>query len=245
MINVNDNNGYELTNITAQLADESASGLLADCSGVFDLEVESSDLAQTIDLYREANFVVDAPYWMNVTKSYRLNDAIYNRYNDVKKSVQLAQSRSVNTTPYFGPAYYVGNPVITAVNIDEVNDIISVVVDTHGSTLATTFGGPACTLVLVAKDGLAGYATGELVGPMGTGVHTSNTIFSSVAEAGINDSDFIIATFRFVLVAADITNNASCIAIVDATNGHSATVLKNFPIVTSAGLHDSHNTTTN
>ena len=245
LINVNDNNGYELTNITAQLADESASGLLADCSGVFDLEVESSDLAQTIDLYREANFVVDAPYWMNVTKSYRLNDAIYNRYNDVKKSVQLAQSRSVNTTPYFGPAYYVGNPVITAVNIDEVNDIISVVVDTHGSTLATTFGGPACTLVLVAKDGLAGYATGELVGPMGTSVHHENTIFSSVAKAGINDSDFIIATFRFVLVAADITNNASCIAIVDATNGHSATVLKNFPIVTSAGLHDSHNTTTN
>ena len=248
LINVNDNNGYELTNITAQLADDSESGLLADCSGVFDLEVAAPNhltLAQTIDLFREANFDPDSPYWLDVTKSYRLNDVVYNRYNDVKKSVQLAQSSSVNTVPYFGPAYYVGNPVITDVNINEVDDTISVVVDTHGSTLATTFGGPACTLVLVAKDGLAGYATGDLVGPMGTGVHTSNTIFSSVAKANINDSDFAIVTFRFVLPAVDITNNASCIAIVDATNGHSATVLKNFPIVTSDGLHDSHNKTTN
>jgi len=239
LTNVNANNGYDLTNITAQLADNSESGLLADCSGVFDLEVESSDLAQTINLYREANFVVDAPYWMNVTKSYRLNDVVYNRYNDVKKSVQLAQSSSVNTTPYFGPAYYMGNPVITAVNINEADDTVSVVVDTHGATLATNIlGGSACTLVLVAKDHIEKYASGEAVGPMGTGVHTLNTIFSTEAKADINDSDFAIVTFKFVLSDVEITNNATCIAIIDATNGHSAKVLKNFPNVTSSGLVD-------
>jgi len=239
------NNGYELTSITGQLADDSESGLLADCSGVFDIEVAAPNhltLAQMIELSREANFDPDAPYWLNVTKSYRLNDVVYNRYNSAKKigGVQLTQSSSVNTEPYFGPAYFMGNPVITAVNIDEVNDTITVVVDTHGSSLATNIsGGSACTLVLVAKAGLAGYATGELVGPMGTSVHTSNTIFSSEAKAEISDSDFAIVTFKFDLSAVDITSGATCMAIVDVTNGHSATVLKNFPIV--GGLDISHN----
>jgi hypothetical protein len=74
---------------------------------------------------------------------------------------------------------------------------------------------------------------------MGTSVHTSNTIFSSEAKAEISDSDFAIVTFKFDLSAVDITSGATCMAIVDVTNGHSATVLKNFPIV--GGLDISHN----
>lgn len=226
LTDANANNGYDITTLTAQISDSaSASGLLADCSGTFDLDIDEPNQAatnQALDLTRDADFTIDAPYYMDVTKSYRLNDTVYTRYHDAEKSVPLAQSGSIHLSPYAGPVYYMGNPEITDIVITAPRSV-KIIAETHGTTLTTS---DAFTLVLVAKDGLAGYATGVLRGPMGTAVHMNGSSFNATSPT--NENSVVDYTFT---TNVDITTGASCIGIVDVTNGHSAVSLFNFPNV--------------
>ena len=240
LTDANANYGYDITTLTAQISSSSsAAGLLADCSGTFDLDVEQPNQASTnqpLDLTRAADFTVDDAYWMDVTKSYRLNDTVYMRYDDATKSVQLAQSGDIHMSPYAGPVYYMGNPEIVDISITS-NRYITISAETHGTTLTED---DAFTLVLVAKDGLAGYATGVLRGPMGTTVRTNAQSVTRTTHTNENDE----VSFIFDLNGVGINANASCIGIVDVTNGHSAVSLFNFPNVTAGSLTANYNSPT-
>jgi hypothetical protein len=236
-----DMNGYDITNLTAKISGE---GLLADISGAFDdvedttqpLHVNSTD--QTISI--DASYVVDASYNMTLTKYFTLNEVIYGRYNDASYSIAPIQSSEVESD-YQNTVYYMGNPTITDVTIDAANDKITVSADTHGTTLTTQ---DAFTLVLIAKDGLAGYANGDLSGNMGTSVYTNENLidvtgYDSATLASTGNQE---VSYTFDLSANDITSNATSVAIVDVTNGHSAVSLSNFPDVSG---NDAYNSSTN
>ena len=217
------NNGYAITTLTAQISSAGAGtgGLLADCSGTFDLDV--SLINQPLDLTRAAAFEVDYAYYMDVTKSYSLNSTVYNRYLDASNGGPLAQTGSIHMSPYAGPVYYMGNPEITAIDIT-VPGTVKITAETHGTTLTSD---KAFTLVMVAKDGLDGYANGSNLGPMGTEVLTNGTSSFNTTST-VNENAVVDYTFT---TAATITTAASCIGIVDVTNGHSAVSLLNFPNV--------------
>ena len=124
-------------------------------------------------------------------------------------------------SPYAGPAHYMGNPEITAIDVTEPRTV-KITAQTHGTTLTVE---DAFTLVLVAKDGLAGYATGVLTGNMGTAVLTNGTATVTTIST-VNENSVVEYTFT---TATNVTTGASCIGIVDVTNGHSAVSLLNFP----------------
>jgi hypothetical protein len=124
-------------------------------------------------------------------------------------------------SPYAGPVYYMGNPEIIAISAD--TRYITITAETHGTDLTTS---DAFTLVMVAKDGLAGYATGTKTGNMGTQVLTNGTATVNTIS---NVDDNKTVSFTFDLVGVGIDANASCIGIVDVDNGHSAVSLSNFP----------------
>ena len=235
LTDANANNGYDITTLTAQISSSaSAAGLLADCSGTFDIDVNETNQAaqnQDLDMVRDADFTIDAPYYLDVTKSYSLNSTVYNRYHDAEKSVELAQTGSIHMSPYAGPVYYMGNPEITDIIITAPRSV-KITAETHGTTLTTS---DAFTLVLVAKDGLAGYATGVLRGPMGTQVHTNGSS-SFNTTSPVNQNAVVDYTFT---TTVDITAGASCIGILDVTNGHSAVSLFNFPNVPLAANYNS------
>jgi hypothetical protein len=244
-----DMNGYDITNLTAEISGRSSNpvdteGILSDISGAFDKVVDTtqhlhvrSGVNQTISI--DASYVVDASYNMKLIKSFTLDDVIYGRYNDASYSIAPVQSKTV-TSDNQNTVYYMGNPTITGVTIDALAETITVSADTHGTTLATQ---DAFTLVLIAKDGLAGYANGDLSGNMGTSVYTNG-----FADASGYDSATLASTgnqevsYTFDLSANDITSNATSVAIVDVTNGHSAVSLSNFPDVSG---NDEYNSSTN
>ena len=240
LLNANDNYGYDIDNLTAQLADDSTSGLLSDVSGVFDIDQNETNQAQqnqTINLTRSAEFVVDDSYYLNVSKSYRLDNTVYTRYLTAARYDPVNETGVIETSPYAGPVYYMGNPVITGIDITEQN--ITITAETHGTELTPS---DAFTLVLVAKDGLAGYATGVLTGNMGTTVTTNGTDLSTsdfTTTANANENQTVTYTFDFT--ASAINDEATCIGIVDVTNAHSAVSLKNFPDTTSGGLAENFN----
>jgi hypothetical protein len=243
LTDANANYGYDITTLTAQVFDVSASGLLADCSGTFDLDIAETNQASTNQLKNLVNtgtddLYVDRPYKIDVTKSYSLNSTVYNRYLDAKKSVDLAQTGSIKMDPMSNTVYYMGNPEITAIDIT-VPRTVKITAQTHGTTLTDD---DAFTLVLVAKDGLAGYATGANLGPMGTQVRMGSSSLSDPSFnriTNINENNKVEYTFT---TTVDITSAASCIGIVDVTNGHSAISLSNFP---TSALDANYNSVTN
>ena len=227
-------NGYDIVNLTAVITGAG----LSDISGAFD-DVDDADAPnrvmnsgiQTIDI--AGGYIVDSSYNMNLIKGYRLPDNIFERYDNAKKNSQLIKEYMDTTgvhTATTNTVFYMGNPTITDIIID--GQAIRVTADTHGTTLTPT---DAFTLVLVAKDGLAGYATGALDGHMGTAVSVSdNNVYvgnynaNNIAATG---NQTISYTFSTPTDDADrlITNQASSIVIMDVTNGHSAVSLSNFP----------------
>jgi hypothetical protein len=243
LTNANSNYGYDIENLTAQLAESANSGLLSDVSGAFDLDINETNQAQAgevLDLTRSADFTVDDPYWLNVTKSYSLNDSAYNRYVAAKKSTSFSKTGQLELASFAGPVYYMGNPEITEINISGQN--ITITASTHGTDLTLT---DAFTLVLVAKDGLVGYATGVLTGNMGTTVVTNGSDLTTnfITITNVNENQQV--SYTFDLTTQGIDNNATCIGILDVTNAHSAVSLKNFPITTSTGgLDNTFNSST-
>lgn len=235
-------NGYDITNLTAEITGPSSSGgVLADISGAFDnvediaqpLHVNPS-VDQTISI--DASYVVDASYNMTLTKSFTLDADIYDRYNTAQYSIAPIQSQTV-TSGNQNTVYYMGNPTITGVTIDASADTITVSADTHGTTLTSE---DAFTLILIAKDGLADYANGDLSGNMGTRVDTngSNTV-TGYDSATLASTGNQLVSYTFDLSSTDITVAATSVAIVDVTNGHSAVSLSNFPDVPLANNYNS------
>jgi hypothetical protein len=231
-------NGYDIVNLTAVITGTG----LSDISGAFD-DVDDADApnrvktnggTQTIDI--AGGYIVDQSYAMNLIKGYRLPNDIFTRYFDANKTFPainqeyITYSTGVHTATT-NTVYYMGNPTITDVDIS--GQAIIVTADTHGTTLTNL---DAFTLVLVAKDGLAGYATGALKGHMGTAVTLSDTDIQGV-DGYTSDANAIAATgnqaisYTFTNTANNlaITNQASSIVIMDVTNGHSAVSLSNFP----------------
>lgn len=239
-------NGYDITNLTAEITGPSSSGgVLADISGAFDnvedtaqpLHVNPSG-DQTISI--DASYVVDASYNMTLTKSFTLDADIYDRYNTAQYSIAPIQSQTV-TSGNQNTVYYMGNPTITGVTIDASADTITVSADTHGTTLTSE---DAFTLILIAKDGLAGYANGDLSGNMGTCVDKNgfNTV-TGYDSATLASTGNQLVSYTFNLSqTTDITDAATSVAIVDVTNGHSAVSLSNFP---GEPLVNNHNSSTN
>jgi hypothetical protein len=238
LTNANDNYGYDITTLTAEIFDVSANTLLSDCSGAFDISYNATNQAvsQTKNLFRTADFTVDSSYNLAVTKSYSLNaTGVYARYSGAERHDPkiLLQTGSVAMAPYAGPVYYMGNPEITDIDITVPNRV-KITAQTHGTTLTTE---KAFTLVMVAKDGLAGYATGDNLDNMGTEALTNGSSFNATSPANGN----AVVDYTFTTTAT-ITTGASCIGIVDVNDGHSAISLKNFP---TSALDASYNNKNN
>jgi len=230
-------NGYNITNISWQVDTSNSDNedtLLADISGVYDVLNDSTIYNTRLSIDGSGNFVVDDPYYLKVTKSYELPDDVYNNYNNNILSPNNINA-SGNTSLYSDPVYYMGNPTIDSITINDQS--IKIEVYTHGTTLATE---AAFTLVLVAKDGLSGYANGVLSGNMGTSVFVSGgTTIDGVTlvegSQSLGDNKNYVYTFN-INNNPTIDNNATCIGIVDVTNGNSAVSLSNFPSVNISGV---------
>ena len=230
------NNGYDITNISWQVSFNEANddNLLADISGVYDVLNDSTIYDTELPIDGSGNFVVDAPYYLKVTTSYELPNDVYNNYNNHILSPNTIDA-SGNTSLYSDPVYYMGNPTIDSITIN--GQSIEIEVYTHGTTLATE---AAFTLVLVAKDGLSGYANGVLSGNMGTsvfvsGVTTIDGVTLVEGSQSLGDNKNYVYTFN-INNNPTIDNNATCIGIVDVINGNSAVSLSNFPSVTVNGV---------
>jgi hypothetical protein len=230
------NNGYDITNISWQVDisnNANEDNLLADISGVYDVLNDSTIYNTKLSIDGSGNFSVDDPYYLKVTTSYELPNDVYNNYNNHILSPNNIDA-SGNISLYLGPVYYMGNPTINSIDIS--GQSIKIEVYTHGTTLANQ---GAFTLVLVAKDGLSGYANGVLSGNMGTSVFLSGvTITDSDLVEGsqsLGDNKNYVYTFN-INNNPTIDINATCIGIVDVTNGNSAVSLSNFPSVNISGV---------
>jgi hypothetical protein len=240
---LNDMNGYNLVNVTGVINE------LADVSGVFNEAVDYEDASynvnlsanQTIDISGNGKYVVDSSYTMILKKGYALPPTVYSTYEAAQKDTSVTDiSAGVIDSTNSNAVFYMGNPEITKVDVSGASDTVTVSVSTHGADLTDD---KAVTLVLVAKDGLAGYAGGGLSGNMGSTVLTldSNdsqvTGYDSVTADSGNQS--VIATFDLSNVI--ITDDATSVIIVDATNAHSAISLSNFPAAIDASFNSSTN----
>jgi len=239
-------NGYDIVNLTAVINGDDASGNdLADISGAFD-EVEDTSATnnvnqlvnQTISIAGE--YLVDSSYNVQLHKTYKLPESVYTLYSTYKYSIDISQS-GVVVSENQNPVFYMGNPEITDISINGQDIIVEL--DTHGTTLADN---KAITLVLVAKDGLAGYATGSLLGNMGTSIYESGTIDASNGyyTTDIADTGNQEVSYTFDTSGVTITNDATTMVVVDVTNGHSAVSLSNFPTVNNNSLTSQYNSKT-
>ena len=219
---LNDMNGYDLVNVTGVVN-------LSDVSGVFDTAVDAElslnvniSANQPIDL--SGNYVVDNSYNMILKKGYALNSEVLTRYEEAQQDTTVTDlSAGVINSTSSNTVFYMGNPVITDVTVSGDADKVTVSVSTHGADL--TFNG-AVTLVLVAKDGLAGYANGDASGDMGSTVLTlgsGNVTGYNTTYLGNQD---VTAVFNII----GIEDGATSVIIVDAINSHSAISLSNFPV---------------
>jgi len=175
---------------------------------------------------------------MVLKKSYKLPQAVYDLYNN--NTTTFTQEGNIESTT-IGPVYYMGNPTIETMVINDANDTITITANTHGTTLANPDA--AFTLILVAKDGLGGYENGTNTGPMGTTVLTNSNISlvtgydsTTVASTGNQPVSYLF-DFSTLSPAITIDATATCIGIVDVTNGHSAVSLLNFPVVSDASYN--------
>lgn len=239
-------NGYDIVNLTAVINGVDASGkALEDISGAFDdvedttaLNNVNQSVDQTIPIAGE--YLVDSSYNVQLRKTYKLSDSVYERYSTNMYSTDISQSGFV-VSENQNPVFYMGNPEITDISINGQDIIVEL--DTHGTTLANN---KAITLVLVAKDGLVGYATGSLTDNMGTSIYESETIDASngyittdIANTG-NQS----VSYTFDTSGVTITNDATTMVVVDVTNGHSAVSLSNFPTINGNSLTSQYNSKT-
>ena len=235
---IGDMNGYEITNLTAEITGQSSDGgELADISGVFDL----AKVEETIEI-EAPDYLVDASYNMTLIKSFKLDDAIFTRYNDASYNVAPNQSDSV-VSGNQNRVFYMGNPEITGVTNIPADNEITVTFRTHGADLTLQ---KTVTLVLVAKDGLEGYADGTNDGNMGSTVLTLDRNSASVTDYDTAELGNQLVTATFGVVG--LTAGATSIAIVDATNSHSAIILSNFPVTRDieglAAMSATHNSST-
>jgi hypothetical protein len=225
-------NGYNLVSVTAQIND------LSDVSGAFDEAVDANasfqvkaDTNQNIDL-SYGYYTVDTSYNMILKKKYALAKNVFDRYYKAKRDSTVTDlSGGVVDSTQSNTVYYMGNPEITEIDVSGGANTVTVKVDTHGADLTTK---DAVTLVLVAKDGLAGYADGTNTGKMGSTVMTVNAI--DVVDYNTSDLGNQEVTATFDLSSVGIDAKASSVVIVDATNSHSAVSLSNFPAVTTDSL---------
>jgi len=226
-----DMNGYDLVSVTAQI-----NGLgLSDVSGAFDQAVDADatfhvnvGTNQNIDL-SYGDYDVDTSYSMILKKKYALDDVVFDRYYVAKRGSNIVDlSGGVLDSTQSNTVFYMGNPEITKIDVSGGANTVTVEVDTHGADLTTE---DAVTLVLVAKDGLAGYADGTNTGKMGSIVMTVNADGVANYTTSVLGNQEVIATFD---LSGGITDNASSVVIVDATNSHSAVSLSNFPAVATS-----------
>ena len=239
-------NGYDIVNLTAVINGVDASdNALADISGAFDDVEDTSatnnvkqNVTQTISIAGE--YLVDSSYNVQLHKTYKLSDSVYTLYDNNKYSTDISQS-GVVVSENQNPVFYMGNPEITDISINGQDIIVEL--DTHGTTLADN---KAITLVLVAKDGLVGYATGHLLGNMGTSIYESETIDASngYVSSDIADTGNQEVSYTFDTSGVTITNDATTMVVVDVTNGHSAVSLSNFPTVNNNSLTSQYNSKT-
>ena len=239
-------NGYDIVNLTAVINGVDASdNALADISGAFDDVEDTSatnnvkqNVTQTISIAGE--YLVDSSYNVQLHKTYKLPESVYTLYSTYKYSIDISQS-GVVVSENQNPVFYMGNPEITDISINGQDIIVEL--DTHGTTLADN---KAITLVLVAKDGLVGYATGHLLGNMGTSIYESETIDASngYITTDIADTGNQEVSYTFDTSGVTITNDATTMVVVDVTNGHSAVSLSNFPTVNNNSLTSQYNSKT-
>ena len=219
---LNDMNGYDLVNVTGVVN-------LSDVSGVFDTAVDAYlhlnvniSANQPIDL--SGNYVVDNSYNMILKKGYALNSEVLTRYEEAQQDTSVTDlSAGVINSTSSNTVFYMGNPAITDVTVSGVADTVTVSVSTHGADLTSN---GAVTLVLVAKDGLAGYANGDASGDMGSIVST----LGSGNVTGYNTTDLGNQDVTAVFNIEGIEDGATSVIIVDAINSHSAISLSNFPV---------------
>ena len=230
---LNGMNGYDLVSVTAEIND------LSDVSGAFDEAVDATanfhvkaETNQNIDL-SYGDYDVDTSYSMILKKKYALDIDVFDRYNKAKRDSTVTDlSGGVIDSTKSNSVFYMGNPEITEIDVSGGDNTVTVEVDTHGADLTPH---AAVTLVLVAKNGLAGYADGTNTGPMGSTVMTVNAIDVTNYTTSDLGNQKVTATFDLSgEVLGGIEANASSVVIVDATNSHSAVSLSNFPAVVAS-----------
>jgi len=209
---INANNGFgDATNMTWQVSTSAAaSGLLSDCSGVYN-PIANGQQEDIVGPTGANAFVVNSSYYLLVTKTntYANAGGNYPTSTGVPATIDTAAA-------YIGAVKYKGNPVVNSIQYTVGFPTAVVTVSLNQTTLAAT---NALTLFTMSN---LGTATGNIV-------HTDITTVNNPAVAPdiLIETD-MIATFQ-VNIGHNATINTFGIAAVDCDDGHTAIHTHNLP----------------
>ena len=212
LVTINANNGFgDATNMTWQVSTSAAaSGLLSDCSGVYNPIVNGQD--EDIVGPTGANaFAVNDSYYLLVTKTNTYTNAGGNYPTSTGVPASIATAAG-----YIGPVKYKGNPVVNSIQYTPGSPNVTVTVSLNQSTLAAT---NALTLFSMTNAG-GNYDD--------TVAYQVNTVDNPAVAPNILTETDMIATFQVVMNHnANITTFG--IAVIDSDDAHTAINTHNLP----------------
>jgi len=209
---INANNGFgDATNMTWQVStSDSTSGLLSDCSGVYN-PIGNGQQEDIVGPTGPNAFVVNDSYYLLVTKTntYANAGGNYPTSTGVPSEVETAAA-------YIGDVKYKGNPVVNSIQYTPTSNQATVTVSLNQTTLAAT---NALTLFTMSN---LGTATGNIVHTDVTTVNNPAVLPNTLTETSM------LATFQ-VTLNHNATINTFGIAAVDCDDGHTAIHTHNIP----------------
>ena len=209
---INANNGFgDATNMTWQVSTSAAaSGLLSDCSGVYD-PIANGQQEDIVGPSGDNAFVVNDSYYLLVTKTNTYTNAGGNYPTSTGVPASIATAAA-----YIGDVKYKGNPVVNSIQYTPGTPNVTVTVSLNQSTLAQS---NALTLFSMTNAG-GNYDD--------TVAYQVNTVDNPAVAPNILTETDMIATFQVVMNHnANITTFG--IAVIDSDDAHTAINTHNLP----------------